>query len=90
VNGFSGQIGGIRLASQRKGWRWAGLLVGAGVLTFLAALLLFALTAVLPTSGLFGAFLAFIAFVLGVTAIIPAAWPWQWNRSQTERKVRRQ
>jgi hypothetical protein len=87
INGMTGTMGGIRLASQRKGWLWAGILGGSGVLLFLLALLAFAATMILPPLALVGALLAFIALVLTVAGITAAAWPWQWNRGQQAQKV---
>lgn len=82
VNGQSGRVGGIRLASQRKGWQWAGILAAAAVGVFLLALLGFLLTSLFPPAAAIGAVLAGIALLVGAAAIIPAVWPWQWNRRQ--------
>jgi hypothetical protein len=30
-----------------------------------------------------------LAFMLGIAGIVPAAWPWQWNRGQQDQKVTR-
>lgn len=86
LNGQSGVPGGMRLASQRNGWRLAGrLLAGAGVILLVA--LLFALLSLLfPPSLVLGAFLGIVALLLAGAAIIPAAWPWWWNKGQVERK----
>ena len=88
VNGQSGQIGGVRLASQRKGWQWAGITAAVAVAIFLLALLGFALAAIFPPAAVVGAVLALIALLVGVGAIVPAVWPWQWNRRQVGVKVR--
>jgi len=34
-----------------------------------------------------GVLLVILAVVAAFIAIIPAAWPWQWNRSQQERRI---
>ncbi|NPV77101.1 MAG: hypothetical protein HPY59_12100 [Anaerolineae bacterium] len=78
INGQNGQIRGIRAASQRKGWIWAGVSSGIALALFIAGLLL---TAIPPITVL-GAILIVLAFCIGVFAIIPAVWPWQWNRKQ--------
>ncbi len=83
VNGQTGQMGGVRMASQRKGWKVAGISAGIGVALFLLALLFFALSTSLPALSGIGGFLAFISLCLGLFAIVPAVWPWQWNRKQT-------
>lgn len=89
VNGQSGAAGGARLASQRKGWQTAGSLAAiAAILLVLGALGMLA-TALIPPAGVLGILFIFLAFVLGIGAIVPAAWPWQWNRSQQEQKVTR-
>jgi len=84
INGQNGRISGQRMASQRKGWRYAGILAGAAGAAFLLSLLCFALGAMLPPLAAVGAMLALLAFGLGVAAIVPAVWPWQWNRNQLE------
>jgi len=80
INGQNGQINGVRIASQKKGWLWAGLLAGSALALFIVGLLL----TFIPPIALLGAILIFLALCLGVIAIIPAVWPWQWNRKQRE------
>jgi hypothetical protein len=80
VNGQSGAVGGVRLASQRKGWKWAGIIAAGAVVLFLLALLGFALGALFPPAALVGTVLAVLALFVGIGAIVPAVWPWQWNR----------
>jgi hypothetical protein len=89
VNGQSGAAGGTRLASQRKGWQIAGTLAGIAVLLLGLGVLGLLVTALLPPAGVLGILFIFLAFVLGIAAIIPAAWPWQWNRGQEDKKVTR-
>jgi hypothetical protein len=87
VNGQTGQIGGLRLASQRKGWFWGGILAGAGIGLFLIGLLCLLLAGLLPALGLLG--IAFIAggILVALSALVPVIWPWQWNRGQQERRL---
>lgn len=87
INGQSGKIGGVRLASQRKGWRWAGISAAIATALFLLGLLFFAAGSALPTLSAIALLLIFLAFCAGVFAIIPAVWPWQWNRKQQEHKI---
>jgi hypothetical protein len=82
INAQSGAVSGVRLASQRKGWRTAGILAGVALLFFLLCLACFALTAMLPVLAMVGTILAVLAFSLGAGALVPAIWPWQWNRGQ--------
>ncbi len=83
INGQTGQIGGARIASQRKGWKVAGTSAGIGVALFLLALLFLALSENLPALSGIGSFLILIALGLGLFSIVPVVWPWQWNRRQT-------
>jgi len=82
INGQTGAIRGLRLASQRKGWKWAGILAAAALLLFVLALVCFALGALFPPAAFIGAGLALLALLLGAGALVPALWPWQWNRRQ--------
>ncbi len=88
INAQSGKIGGIRLASQRKGWKWAGITAAIAVMIFLLGLLCFALGALLPILAVIGTVLTILALLTGAGAIIPAVWPWQWNRRQLDIKIR--
>ncbi len=85
LNGQSGVIGGTRLASQKKGWQWAGALLAAAAVVFILALLFAGLGLVFPPSMILGILLGIVAIVVACAAIVPAAWPWQWNRGQVER-----
>ena len=87
INGQSGSVGGTRLASQRKGWMWAGVLLGVGVVLFLSGLVAFAAAPLFPPLGLLGAVLVILGLALGLCSIIPAAWPWKWNREQQASRV---
>ncbi len=82
INAQNGKIGGRRLASQKKGWLYAGIVAGAGLLLFLFGILLTALTFVFPPASILGVILIVIGLLVALGAIIPAAWPWQWNRKQ--------
>ncbi len=82
INGQNGQIGGVRMASQRKGWQWAAILAAISVAALILAALCLFLGAVIPPVTLLGTLLVFVAIAFGATAIFPAVAPWQWNRSQ--------
>jgi hypothetical protein len=87
INGQTGIPGGLRLASQRQGWKWAGILAGIAAVVFILGLLSFALGALVPPIAAIGTLLVVVGFILAVCAVIPAAWPWQWNRKQQPPKV---
>jgi hypothetical protein len=87
INGQSGSINGPRLASQSKGWRLAGILAGIAAVLFILALLSYALAAVLPPVAVLATLLVVAAFGLGLFALIPAIWPWQWNKKQKIEKI---
>lgn len=82
VNGQTGTISGVRKASQRKGWQWAGILAGTAVGLLVLGLLSFAAATLLPPLTILGGVLVFFAFLLLAAAVIPAVWPWQWNSKQ--------
>ena len=87
INGQTGRVGGFRLASQRKGWKWAGITAAVALAVFLASLLSFALGALLPAAAVLGVALAVLALIIAAGAIVPAVWPWQWNRRQRESRI---
>jgi hypothetical protein len=87
INGQTGLIAGTRLASQKVGWKWAGILAAIAVGLFLLSLGAFAATPLLPPLSLVGILFIIFAFGFAVASIIPAVWPWQWNRRQTEHKI---
>lgn len=87
VNGQTGAISGARLASQKKGWKWAGIIAAFAAVLFLLALLSAALTTLYPPLITVASILGFLALVVGGAALIPAIWPWQWNRRQQGQKV---
>jgi hypothetical protein len=87
INGQTGKIGGLRLASQRKGWQMAGISMAIALGLLILGLLSTLLTPIFPPIAIFGGILIVGAFAAGIYAIIPAAWPWQWNRKQLEQKI---
>jgi len=78
VNGQSGQPHGPRLASQRKGLRQAGILAAIAAIAFVLGLVL-ALAGGPALAG-FAPIALVPAFFLAAAALVPAVWPWQWNR----------
>ncbi len=84
INGVSGQVGGARLASPRKGWQAAGISAAVAVLLFLLSLLLFELPP--PGSSIItmAQVLTLLAFGAGAFALVPPIWVWQWNHKERE------
>jgi hypothetical protein len=82
INGFTGQVGGRRLSSPRKGLRWAGICLLLAAALFVLALLSYALSAQVPGLAAFSPVLWLVGFLAAGCAAIPAAWPLIWNRSQ--------
>ena len=87
INGQSGVIAGKRLASQKAGWKWAGILAGMAIVFFLLSLGSFAAIALLPLLSLAGILFIILAFGSALASIFPVVWPWQWNRQQAEQKI---
>jgi hypothetical protein len=83
VNGQTGAVGGLRLASQKRGWQLAGILE----LIALALIGLGLLAVIIPPITLLGVLMAFAGFLLAIFGVVPAVWPWQWNRGQQPHKV---
>jgi hypothetical protein len=87
INGQSGAIAGKRLASQKAGWKWAGILAGIAILLFLLSLGSFAASPLLPPLSLVAVLFIILAFCGAVASLFPVVWPWQWNRQQAEGKI---
>lgn len=82
INGQTGQIHGLRLASQKKGWLWAGVSAAIALVLFIIGLILVVIPPLAPVGALF----IVLGFMAGAFAIVPAAWPWQWNRRQNSER----
>ncbi|NPV85066.1 MAG: hypothetical protein HPY45_03520 [Anaerolineae bacterium] len=89
INGQNGKVGGVRLASQRKGWQLAGIAFGTALLLAILGALTMLITPLVPPIGIIGIILLFLALCAGVAAIIPVVYPWQWNRRQLPLKISR-
>lgn len=84
LNGETGKISGPRLASQKRGFRIAGIIAGIAGVLLMIALFSLILSALVPILTRVAAFVSILGIGLGITAIIPAIWPWQWNRQQAK------
>jgi len=84
VNGQSGVIGGPRRASQRKGCLWSAI-----GLAFTVFLLLVYLLLVLVGLSSLAVMTICVALGAACLSVVPAVWPWQWNRGQQSRQARR-
>ncbi len=80
INAHTGQISGVRRASQRLGWLWTGGIAAVAVALFLLAALLTAVAVVLPPLVALSGLLLVLSFIVGLVAAFPAIWAWQFNR----------
>ncbi|MBI9047509.1 MAG: hypothetical protein JEZ06_23700 [Anaerolineaceae bacterium] len=87
INGQTGQAGGLKIASQKKGWLWASILFGISLLFFCLGLMAIGLTAWIDLTSVVSAILIVIALAFGLSSIVPAVWPWQWNRKQKDHRI---
>lgn len=81
INGATGQFGGRRIASQRKGLRWAGVSLLVALALFVLALLTYAAARTAPNLAAFSPLLWLMGFLATVFAAGTAAWPLLWNQS---------
>ncbi len=80
INAHTGQIFGVRRASQRLGWQWTGGIAAAALALFILAALLTAVAVVLPPLVALGGLLMVLSFIVGLASPWPAVWAWQFNR----------
>ena len=84
INGTTGKISGRRLASPRKGLRWAGVSLLLAVALFVLALAVYALgRGALPQLTVVSPVLWLLGFLAAGFAAVPAAWPHIWNRRKS-------
>jgi hypothetical protein len=82
INGSTGQVSGVRRASQRVAWQWTGLMAAGAVGLFLLSLLFSAVGVLLPPVLVVGGLVLVLSIIAGLAAPIPAVWAWQFNRGQ--------
>ncbi len=85
VHGQTGQIMGVRQASQKRAWKWTGLIALGSLITFVIGLLLSLGAAISPPAVTVGGILVLLAVVLALAAPVPALWAWQFNKRMGER-----
>lgn len=90
INGQTGTIGGMRLASPRKGWILTGLLFTIAVGLFVLGMVLVTLQEYITYGNSFGALCIMLALLTAVFAATPAVAVWQWNRKQREQYEQQQ
>ena len=81
---MTGKVGGRRMASQQKGLRLAAIIGAVALTALFLGLIALAAGALLPPVALLGVVGLVAAIGLGIGALVPAIWPWQWNRGQTD------
>ena len=82
INGSTGAIDGPRLASQKRGLQIAGILAAIAGVLLMVALFGLVLSSLLPIMIQIAVIFSVLGIGMGLIAIIPAIWPWQWNRQQ--------
>jgi hypothetical protein len=82
INGATGQVSGVRRASQAKAWRSTGILAAIGVALILAALVIGLLAAVLPPVVALSGLLFVLGAGLTIASPAPAIWAWTFNRRE--------
>jgi hypothetical protein len=87
INGQTGVAGGIRLASQRKGWIWAGVSLAIAIVLFMLGLVSFLAVPLFAPLGVLGGLLILLGLATGIFAIVLAVWPWRWNKGQPNSKA---
>jgi hypothetical protein len=87
VNGETGVIHGPRLASRKRGLKIGGIIGAVAIGMLFLMVISFLLMSLNPAFGAVAALLGFLGFGLGITAIIPAAWPASWNRKQDPLRI---
>jgi len=82
INGQTGAIKGKRIASQRKGFLYAGIAFTIALATFLLGLGAFAIAPIIPPISFLGLLLIPIAIIATIIAGYFMVSPWNWNKAQ--------
>jgi hypothetical protein len=84
INGVTGQVSGVRRASQSRGWRWTAVMAALGAACIFAAVLVGLLAALIPPVALLSGVLFVAGACLAIASPIPAIRVWQYNRRSEE------
>jgi hypothetical protein len=84
INGQTGTIKGKRIASQRKGFLYAGIAFTIALATFLLGLGAFAIAPIIPPISFLGLLFIPIAVIATIIAGYFMVLPWSWNRAQNQ------
>lgn len=87
VNGETGAICGLRLASHQRGSHIAGIIAAVAGGLFLLALIGLVLSMTIPWAWIFVGFFSVLGFGAVILAIVTAVWPGQWNRAQNGPRI---
>lgn len=82
INGQTGAIKGKRIASQRKGFLYAGVAFTIALATFLLGLGAFAIAPIFPPISFLGLLFIPIAIIATIVAGYFMVLPWSWNKAQ--------
>ncbi|MCK4726772.1 MAG: hypothetical protein KAT29_13255, partial [Anaerolineales bacterium] len=82
INGQSGQIAGIRRASMKRGQRASLWILGAAIFLFILSIIAGTVSFFAPPVLPFAIVCFIAAALIAITALIPVARVWQYNRSQ--------
>ncbi len=82
INGSTGQIAGVRKASQSAAWRRTGILAGFGIICIVIALLISLTAAIFPPAVLLSGILFIVGIFITVASPAPAIWAWQYSRAE--------
>ena len=82
INGQSGQIAGIRRASMKRGQRASLWILGAAIFLFILSIFAGTVSFFAPPVLPFAIVCFIAAALIAITALIPVARVWQYNRAQ--------
>ena len=82
INGQSGQIAGIRRASMKRGQRASLWILGAAIFSFILSIVAGTVSFFVPLVLPFAIVCFIAAALIAITALIPVARVWQYNRAQ--------
>ncbi|MCL4560269.1 MAG: hypothetical protein M1281_06620 [Chloroflexi bacterium] len=83
VNAQTGEVFGVKRASQKSGWTWTAVLASSALLVFVLGFLLTLAAGLFVPAGLIGGLMFVLAVVLALASPVPAVWAWQFNRSRS-------